>query len=135
MRAAVAKGPERYPKRKQLCMKKCNQLDCTAFPFIREGKNITINGAQWNINNKVDCNTYNIVYAIICKKDTCKQVYLGETKRLLKFRPAEHWGDVGNNNPTATGQHFNSPGTTIADLCITVIEQVTKNNICYRKER
>ena len=91
--------------------------------------------ALWKINKKVDCNTYNIVYAIVCKKDTCKQVYLGETKRLLKFCLAEHRGDVGNNNPTATGQHFNSPGHTIADLCITVIEQVKKNNILYRKER
>jgi hypothetical protein len=135
VRATVAKGPERYPKRNQFGMKKCNQLDCTACPFIREGKNITINGAQWKINKKVDCNTYNIVYAIICKKDTCKQVYLGETKRLLKFCLAEHRRDVGNNNPTATGQHFNSPGHSIADLCITVIEQVKKNNTLYRKER
>ena len=80
-------------------------------------------------NKKVDCNSYHIEYAIVCKKDSCKQVYLGETKLLLNFCLAEHQGNVGNNNPTATGQHFNSPGHTIADLCITVMDQVTKNNI------
>ena len=135
IRATVAKGPDRYPKRNQWGMKKCNQPNCTACPYIREGKNITINGAQWRLMKQLDCNSYNIVYAIICKKENCKQVYLGETKRQLKFRLADHRGYVGNNDTTATGQHFNSPGHTIADLSITVIEQVRKNNIFYRKER
>ena len=78
---------------------------------------------------------YNIVYAIVCKKETCKQIYLGETKRTLKSRLAEHCTYVGNNDTTSTGQHFNSPGHSIADLSITVIEQVKKNNMLYRKER
>ena len=135
VRATVAKGPNRYPKRNQWGMKKCNQPDCAACPYIREGNNITINGTQWRIMKKLDCNSYNIVYAIVCKKDTCKQVYLGETKRQLKSRLADHRGYVGNKDTTATGQHFNSPGHSIADLSITAIEQVKKNNIFYRKER
>ena len=90
IRAAVAKGPDRYPKRNQWGMKKCNQPDCTACPFIREGKNITINGAQWRLMKNFNCNSYNIVYAIVCKKETCKQIYLGETKHTLKSRLAEH---------------------------------------------
>ena len=85
--------------------------------------------------NTLNCNSYNIVYAIVCKKETCKQIYLGETKRTLKSRLAEHRGYVANNDTTATGQHFNSPGHSIADLSITVIEQVKKNNLLYRKER
>ena len=84
---------------------------------------------------KLDCNSYNVVYAIICKKETCTKVYLGETKRQLKFCLADHRGYVGNNDTTATGQHYNSPGHSISDLSITVIEQVKKNNILYRKER
>ena len=32
------------------------------------------------------------------------------------------------------GQHFNSPDLTIADLCKSVIKQVKKYNILYRKE-
>ena len=136
IRAAVAKAPERYPKRDQWGVKKCNQNNCTACPYIREGKNITINGAQWRLQKKMDCNSYNVVYAIICKKENCRQVYLGETKRMLKFRLADHRGYVVNQDTTtATGRHFNLPGHSLADLSISIIEQVRKNDTLYRKER
>ena len=76
------------------------------------------------------------MYAIICKKESCGNVYIGETKRLLKFRLADHRGYVVNQDTTyATGLHFNLPGHTLADLSITVVEQVRKNDIIYRKER
>ena len=61
VRAAVAKAPDKYPKRNQWGMKKCNRNNCTACPYIREGKNITINGAQWRFKKKMDCNSYNVV--------------------------------------------------------------------------
>ena len=48
-------------------MSKCNQADCTACPYIREGKHITINKTHWRIEKKVNCNTDNLVYTIICK--------------------------------------------------------------------
>ena len=61
---------------------------------------------------------------MVCKKN-CKQVYIGETKRILKFCLADHRGYVLNNNKaTATGLHFNLPGHSLEDLSITVIEQV-----------
>ena len=74
-RATVAKGPNRYSKRNQWGMKKCNQENRAACPYIRLGNNITINGTKWRLMKKLDCNSYNIVYAIVCKKDTCKQIY------------------------------------------------------------
>ena len=125
VRAALPKGNRRYPQRNQKGMSKCNTQNCTACPFIREGKNIKINGAPWKINRKLDCQSYNIVYAIVCKKDTCKQVYIGETKRLLKFRLAEHRGYVVNGDTTkATGRHF-----SLADLQVTAIEKAKKKDI------
>ena len=36
---------------------------------------------------------------------------------------------------TATGKPFNSPGHSLADLNIAVIERVKKNDLIYRKER
>ena len=36
---------------------------------------------------------------------------------------------------TATGAHFNSPGHSLSDLRVTVIEQSKKNNHPYRKQR
>ena len=49
--------------------------------------------------------------------------YVGETKRIIKFRFAEHRGYVNNNDDTATGQHFNLPGHTLSDLTVTILEK------------
>ena len=117
-------------------MSKCNRQNCTACPFIQEGKNIKINQTKWTFNKKFNCHTYNLVYAIVCRKAECKEVYIGETKRLLKSRLSEHKGYVTNHDTsTATGRHFNSSGHTLADLSITVIEQVRKNDTLYRTQR
>ena len=93
-------------------MTKCNRENCTSCTFIKEGKQIKINRAPWNINRKLNCNSFNVVYAIICKKDTCKQVYIA-----------------------ATGHHFTLPGHSLADLQVTAIEQVKKRNTLYRREK
>ena len=134
IRAAVAKGQSRYPQRNQRSMTKCNSQNCLACPFIKEGKEVIINGVPWKINKQLNCRSYNVVYAIICKKDNCKQAYIGETKQMLKSRLAQHRGYV-SNNIEATGQHFNLPGHSLADLMVTIIEQVRKSDTLYRKER
>ena len=73
---------------------------------------------------------------MICKKDNCKEVYIGETKRQLKFRLSEHCGYIHTiHTNTATGRHFNLPGHSLADLSVIIIEQVKKKNTLYRKER
>ena len=70
------------------------------------------------------------------KEDTHGKVYIGETNRFLKFRLADHRGYVVSKDTTqATGRHFNLPGHNLADMSITVVEQVRKNDIIYRKER
>ena len=61
--------------------------------------------------------------------------YIGETKRIMKFRLADHRGYVNNRDDTATGEHFNSPGHSLSDLNITILEQVKKKDDLYRKER
>ena len=116
-------------------MSKCGS-DCTAFPFIKEGNKLTINGTNWKLMKRFDCNSYNLVYAIICMKENCQQVYIDETKRMLKFRLADHRGYVSNGDISkSTGAHFNLPGHSLADLRVTVIEQTRGKNTEYRKER
>ena len=62
--------------------------------------------------------------------------YIGETKRILKFRIDDHRGYVNNRNDTATGSHFTQPGHSLANLQVTAIEQIKKTNDNeYRKER
>ena len=106
-----------------------------ACPYIKEGKNITKNGIKWKINKQINCNTFNIVYTIQCKKERCKEVYIGETKIMIKIRLDDHRGYVNNDVNTATGSHFNQHCHCLADLSVTILEQVKKSNDSYRKER
>ena len=97
---------------------------------IKNGKN------EWKIRKHVDCQTSNIVYMIECQKQTCQLRYIGETNRTLKTRFLEHKGYIKNkklNQPT--GHHFNSPGHSIDDLKIFIIEKVRKQDDVYRKIR
>ena len=62
----------------------------------RQQKNQDIYGKYWKINQKVNCNSYNVVYEVICKKDNCREVYIGETKRYIKSRLDDHHGYTVN---------------------------------------
>ena len=62
--------------------------------------------------------------------------YIGETKRTLKDRLADHQGYIVNTDTTkATGAHFNLPGHNLSNLKISILEKVKKNCDTYRKER
>ena len=55
---------------------------------------------------------------------------------MLKSRLAQHRGYIRNKDDSkATGHHFNLPGHSLADLTVTIIEQVKKSDTLYRKER
>ena len=90
----------------------------------------------WKINNKVNCESQNVVYMIECNLDRCGKRYIGQTERKLKERMSEHRGYVTNRILTeATGLHFNLPGHSIANMTITILEKVKKNDPLYRRER
>ena len=73
---------------------------------------------------------------MVCKKENSREVYIGETKRFLKFRLDNHRGCIVNKHLSeATGEHFNLPGHSLADVSVTAIEKVKENNTLYRKER
>ena len=71
-----------------------------------------------------------------CNKNNCMQKYIGETDRQFRTRMLEHIGYVKNKNiKQATGFHFNLPGHSLTNMQFTIIEQVKKRNVYYRKER
>ena len=72
---------------------------------------------------------------IECNKVECRLKYIGETKWIMKFRLTEPRGYISNDDDTATGKHFNSPGHSISDLSITILEKVKRKGEMYRKER
>ena len=124
----------RYPQREVRGMAKCGKA-CPSCPFISTGSEIKMNqGNTWKITKKFTCETFNCVYLISCNK--CGKRYIGETGRLMKHRLAEHIGYINNQvSSVSTGEHFNLPGHSLANIKITILEQVKKNDILYRKER
>ena len=135
IRAKLPPPIKAYPERKLLGVTKCGK-QCPVCPFIKEGKYIKGPNKTWNIAEKVDCNTNNIIYLIECNKTNCNQRYIGESNRSLRVRISEHIGYVNKRKiEQATGEHFNSRGHTLSNLTATVIEKVKKSDILYRKER
>ena len=62
--------------------------------------------------------------------------YIGESKRPLRERLADHRGYITNKHTDkATGEHFNQPGHNLANLNISILEQVKSTSEMYRKER
>ena len=115
-------------------MKKCGK--CVICPFILEGKYIQKDKANWNIVTKTDCQTKNLVYLIQCNISNCKQRYIGETKNSIKDRMSEHIGYAKTKKlDLATGNHFNKPGHSIANMQITQLEKIKTNDTQFRKER
>ena len=83
----------------------------------------------------MNCETTNCIYLIECRKERCRQQYIGETGRSIRTRIMEHRGYINNNKNKATGDHFNLPGHSVNDMRFTVLEKVKYDSTEYRKER
>ena len=71
-----------------------------------------------------------------CNSEKCRQKYIGQTERKMNERFSEHKGYVNRKIISQpTGQHFNSPGHSISDMKITIIEKIKKTDQTYREER
>ena len=88
------------------------------------------------MNNLTQTNS-NVIYMVECKKDNCKAMYIGQTKREMSERFAEHRGYVNNKElDKPTGHHFNQPGHDISNMQVTILQKLKGNsNELYRKER
>ena len=135
IRAKIPNPIAERPKRNLKGMTKCGK-QCSACPYIKEGRSIKFNQSTWKINRRFNCSNYNIVYLIECNKDNCRQRYIGKSKRSLRNRLADHRGYVVNHHvDTATGGHFTLPGHSVSNMTVTILEQAKINTDSYRKER
>ena len=126
-----------YPERKINGRVQCGKV-CPACSFIKTEKSLKIDrNTKWKLNRKLSCQDYNIIYSISCDKKGClENKYIGETGRSLKTRLVDHCDYVRNQHTDqATGAHFNQPGHSLANMKITILEQVKTNDMAYRKER
>ena len=122
------------PTRNVPGMGKCN--NCPICPFVKIGKYVkaTSNNTTIEINTSVNCKTTNIIYCISCLK--CRVQYVGETERSLQERFSEHKAYVVNKHlQKATGAHYNTPGHSLSDMQVSVVEKVHSNDPLVRKER
>ena len=85
---------------------------------------------------KYDCNTENIIYCIECKVPRCKHIqYIGKTSDPLKVRFGAHRSDVNSQKDKAISNHFNSPGHSISDMTITIVEKIYNKNPLFLREK
>ena len=62
--------------------------------------------------------------------------FIGESKRSLQERVSEHKAYVVNKHLTkATGAHYNTPGHSVSDMQVSIIEKVHNTDPLIRKER
>ena len=66
------------------------------------------NGKEYKIKGFINCNTTHVIYMLKCP---CGLVYIGQTKRNLKIRIAEHKAAIRNGNMDyAIARHYKDKG-------------------------
>ena len=124
------------PPQKPPGNKKCDRPRCKTCPTLVESAQFTstTTGRSFDIKFSSNCKTSNVVYVIQCKK--CGKQCVGETEQPLNERMNNHHVDVRHNRtekPVAL--HFNSPGHTLDDIQVMVIERLWKSDTVFRKIR
>ena len=88
-----------------------------------------------NIKDSLNCQDTNIIYYWKCIKDKCPDFPKFECvrKSVCSFQDhmAEHQDYVKREVVTEpAGEHFNSPGHSVSDLCRCALERVTSRDKC-----
>jgi hypothetical protein len=97
----------------------CN-LDCRLcthygqFGQVCPGSNST--KMVYKISQKLNCESSNAVYAILCRKCSSRCVYVGETGGALKCRIRTHLSDIKHSKDTAVSRHFRSEGHSLQEF-------------------
>jgi len=128
--------PKRSRKGMKKCHKKCDFGECPSCPFIEETKVVKSTATNFSveINTEVNCQTKGIIYCITCKK--CSVQYIGQSKKSLQDRFANHQGYVNNRDfSQPTGRHFNSRGHSISDMSVVIVEKVFSEDRLLCEER
>ena len=135
VRAKVPPAPPVRPRRQQPGMRKCGKPNCSACPYVKNGKTFQATSTNYKVDlpMALDCNTTNICYAITCGVVRCSQQYIGQTSKSLRERFTQHCGYV-DKNVEATGKHFNLPGHSKSDMNITVVEKIHSKDTWVREE-
>ena len=114
----------------------CGTRRCLTCSHIQTGitfRSATTNQA-FNVRATATCKTRNVIYLIDCRK--CRKQYVGETQNPLHIRLNGHRNDIAHKRtekPVAS--HFNSPGHSLDDLRIAVLEVMRSFDESLRRRR
>ena len=114
---------------------RCNRSRCKTCPFITEGTTpytYFSTNEQRRIRHHSSCSSSNFIYMIQCNK--CNMQYIGETKRQLSDRFAEHRRSIEKASnprrfyhPTAVSDHFSLPDRSIKEIELIPLELINSN--------
>ena len=95
---------------------------CKYCTYIHKSKIFRSSYTKYCYQSKLrgHCTTRNLVYLITCSQ--CKKQYVGETKREIKVRMAEHQRDTRNKRDTPMANHFNFTNHSIRNMRFQIIE-------------
>ena len=78
-------------------------------------------GITYNIHQKLNCNSRNVIYLLTCK--TCGIQYVGETSTRFRERMNNHKSAINNAYDNSVARHYNSPGHSLRSLEMLPIDQ------------
>ena len=86
VKARVPPPPAKREKRTLTGMKTCNKPGCETCPFVKPCKEFKshFNNQTAKLNAALDCSSSNVVYCLLCNKNSCKQFYIGQTSQPLR---------------------------------------------------
>ena len=101
------------PVRQQFGFKKCTDCVACKFGVNKSYFHSNASGEKFTINQRITCESRNVVYIIFCKKCNCQ--YVGKTINALKERINAHRYSIGTSS-TPVACHFEQRGHSINDL-------------------
>jgi hypothetical protein len=106
---------------------KCSSTKCKACLHVVQSTVIksSYNNRIFNVKNRFNCKSDNIIYLITCRK--CRLQYVGQTGRSLADRITDHLSAIRTRKNTPIAVHFNLPGHSLDDFQIMAIEQISDN--------
>ena len=104
-------------------LSKCLKPYCAMCPFINTCPEVKSSNTTeiLEMTRKYNCFTRSVICVLTCRK--CQAQYVGQTGRHLKDRVAEHVQNIKSRAKTPVGLHFNSPGHSLQELSVQIIEQ------------
>ena len=108
---------------------------CKLCSYINPSKEVksTVTGEKCKIQGDFNCKTLGVIYLVTCKK--CNKQYIGQTFRKFCIRMKEHLTDITKVEDKIISTHYNSPGHSIDDFSVQVIEKVLPNSTHILLER